>query len=635
MKPDSVSLTQALQALAQKQGIALWVGRTTDEVGRSDAMTLAHKSAMPFLPVSYAMQKWHVGPLTQPGKTGCASCVQEWEANNQPQKTLTDVRRTDAPLALGAGLSPCETVAILSELVVMLCEQDKVSDDTLAPSFASYYRFDESSQLIDRHPLMPLPGCPCCGHLPADSARAAKITLRERLKSSPDQFRTVNEALSETRLREHYVDYRSGLIRHLFKSTTSDILPMVGSEMALLGETAQENGYGRTGSVSGSVQVAILEALERFCGHAPRARKTAVRDSASGLTRKGQPFVHPKTFILHDDSEALSHKRTTRPYSDDLEHNWVWAHSFASDSAVLIPEQLAYYRVDPTAAQPVNRYVYECSNGCAMGGSVEEAIFYGLLEVIERDAYMTTWYGRITPVELDVTHCPNNDIRFMLACSEARGYQVHVFDITMETGVPTIWAMIRNPADDAPVASYCAAGAHPDPEKAILGALVEIITSMNVYEKSMPEMAARARELVNDHAKVESMHDHVLLYSQPETLSYLDFLFSGAPKQPLTTQFADWYQNARSRSLTDELKNLLQRVCAHFGDVVAIDQSFEGLKPAGVNAVKVFVPGTHTISFGHQYRRASLARTNQALSFRQLPVLEHAHALNPLPHNFP
>ncbi|MET9239211.1 YcaO-like family protein [Nonomuraea sp. NPDC003709] len=32
---------------------------------------------------------------------------------------------------------------------------------------------------------------------------------------------------------------------------------------------------------------------------------------------------------------------------------------------------------------------------CALGGSMAEALLYGLLETVERDAFLMTWYGRL------------------------------------------------------------------------------------------------------------------------------------------------------------------------------------------------------------------------------------------------
>lgn len=121
---------------------------------------------------------------------------------------------------------------------------------------------------------------------------------------------------------------------------------------------------------------------------------------------------------------------------------------------MLVPEQLVYYRLPDPEDRPANRFVYEVSSGCAMGGSIEEATLNGLFEVIERDAFLCNWYGQQTPVELSLRDASNPDIHFLLARSEAQGYKLHAFDIGTGFGVHCIWAMILNPAEKAPVKAY-------------------------------------------------------------------------------------------------------------------------------------------------------------------------------------
>ena len=68
--------------------------------------------------------------------------------------------------------------------------------------------------------------------------------------------------------------------------------------------------------------------------------------------------------------------------------NWVWGYSFLQERPILVPELLAYYSLGYGEG-----FVYETSNGCALGGSLEEAIFHAILEVVERDSFLLTWYA--------------------------------------------------------------------------------------------------------------------------------------------------------------------------------------------------------------------------------------------------
>ncbi len=70
--------------------------------------------------------------------------------------------------------------------------------------------------------------------------------------------------------------------------------------------------------------------------------------------------------------------------------DWVWGYSFLKERPILIPELLAYYSLGYEEG-----FVYETSNGCALGGSLEEAIFYGIMEIVERDSFLMTWYAEL------------------------------------------------------------------------------------------------------------------------------------------------------------------------------------------------------------------------------------------------
>jgi ribosomal protein S12 methylthiotransferase accessory factor len=346
--------------------------------------------------------------------------------------------------------------------------------------------------------------------------------------------------------------------------------------------------------------------------------------------------IDPRQFVLHDNTDGSQPLRVLTDYHDELVHNWVWARSFAKGDSRLIPEQLAYYRLKNQPDAPINRYVYECSNGCALGSSREEAILYGLFEVIERDAYLTTWYGRIPPVPLDLSTALDPQIRLLHCQASALGYELYVFDITMESKVPAVWALLVNPATDAPVKSYSAAGAHLDPEKAVISALVEVMTSMMVYEESLPAYQQKAASMLADVSLVRDMADHVLLYAQAETLDWLSFLFTETAAVSLQRRFADFYQQPAEQNLTALLQQVIARCVAAYGDVLVVDQSFAALAPLDLHAVKVLVPNTHTITFGHQYQRVSLARVNQARIARKLASYADRQALNVhVPHNFP
>lgn len=575
-----------------------------------------------------------LGPYTKGGGAGCFGCLQLWMHNNLRQPAhWSAVVATEAALARQpqSPLAPSARQLYL-ELLSSLVTTRWLSPEAPSESTGSVLRLKTRTMETSRHNFIAFPSCPSCQQLPVDLPERARVRMQPRLKRRATDYRAPNPALSVERLRERFVDRRSGLVKHVFHDLASDLMPLYAAEMPIMGSPTTEKGFGRTETRRTSETVAILEILERFAGHTPRRTQTLVRASYNEVRDQA---IDPRDFVLHAPEQQHEPGFALAPYSDDLQVDWIWAHSFRRDAPVLMPQQLAYYWLADTPQSPVNRFLYDSSSGCALGGSVEEAMLYGLMESVERDAYLTTWYGRFTPRELDLSTVNDARVQALVARSDAEGFELHVFDARLDIDVPVIWSMIVDPRPDAPVKSYCAAAAHFKPEQAIFSALVEVVTSMAVYQRTFPGLRERAMELYLDDSKVQTMEDHVLLYSVPETIERFDFLLAGGPKVAVRDAYAEHARAPKHMDLTRDLDTLIERVLRVADDVLVVDQTFPALREAGLNCVKVITPGLMPVSFGHQHRRVSLERVNRYRRSRNLDQVASRHDLNPFPHNFP
>jgi ribosomal protein S12 methylthiotransferase accessory factor len=78
------------------------------------------------------------------------------------------------------------------------------------------------------------------------------------------------------------------------------------------------------------------------------------------------------------------------------------------------------------------------SNGCAAGNTVEEAVLQGLLELVERDAVAIWWYTRAVRAEVDLASFADPSFSRLMDAYDQRGRELHVLDLTVDTGVPHI-----------------------------------------------------------------------------------------------------------------------------------------------------------------------------------------------------
>jgi ribosomal protein S12 methylthiotransferase accessory factor len=559
---------------------------------------------------------------------GCLHCLRGWIANNHrvPTHWATTPaaearRRSQAPWPAGA-----------EGLLVPL-----LADAGLRPGAARrgdvWRRIDWADFSVTTHRFLRDSACWACAErapLPADSPERARLALAPRPKARPEDTRHPNPQLSAAVLRERFVDRRSGLVQRVFHDLTSTLTPMFGAEMPIRGSDAIERGFGRAATRAASEMVAQLELLERYCGHQPRSHRVAERGSYEQLhARLGSLVVDPADFVLHEAAQLDHPDFWPEPYSPALPFDWCWAHSLRDNRAKLVPLQLAYYWLAQPPGRPVNRFVYDSSSGCALGGSLEEAALHGLYEVLERDAYLTRWWGRLTPRPIIEDSIAERDCRALIARARAQGYELHVFDMRLDIDLPMALAMIVDPRPDAPVKSYCASAAGAHWGRAIFGALVEVTSAMAVYAHTMPALREMARAMAADASLVREMHDHVILYSAPESFAKLGFLFGGEQVDLRTLPARQPHAD-----LTAELQQLVQATLAVARDVLVVPQGFDALDDLGLTCAKVLCPGLTPVTFGHHARRVDLARVNAAAQAIGRPALA-AHELNPEPHNFP
>lgn len=498
---------------------------------------------------------------------------------------------------------------------------------------------DLPTMRTDRHEFLPDPTCPLCGGLPADRAEDAVVTLLPRPKPGPRTLRSRDLDDEDEALRRRYVDPVTGFIRSV-QVRRSDATPSVAAGAELSARTGDHAlrpriGWGRTFRTGTAVSTAIAEALERFGGERPGGRRTAVRGSYRDL---GQAALDPRTLGLYPDERYDQPGFSFRRYTEDLVTNWVWGYSFGRRSAVLVPENCAYYRVDDPLDRP---FVYEISNGCALGGSLEEAILHGILEVAERDAFLLTWYARLGVPRVDPRSAADRGLPLLVEClRQNTGYEIGLFNTTVEQGIPCFWVMGVDRTDDpARPKVLCAAGSSLYPEKAAVNALHELAPMLDPDSHRRNFTSAdrmRAAAMVRDPSLVRVMADHSLLYGHPDAFDRFAFLLEDPPQ----ATFADVaYDPAwgRSLDLAVDARSVIDRYLASGLDVVVVDQTTPELAAGGFACVKVLIPGTLPMTFGYAARRtdglARLASAPVTLGHRSMP-LEPAE-VNPHPHPFP
>ncbi len=577
-----------------------------------------------------------VGPCVVPRQSGCVACAETRRRSIRDEDAdyfgLLDSFKDEIASPRNSWLTKLGAEILANLLADEVANVVGQRDQPRTRNAMIYLELDGLRTSV--HRFLPDPLCPLCGELPEDSAEAAQVAASSRLKAAPTSYRVRSLSDEKDRLANLYVDSQSGVVSDLNKYG-SNIFPSAVAPAGLRHGYGTEIGFGRKLDYESSELTAVTEALERYGGIRPGGKKTIVTASHDEL---GESALDPTLLGLPSEDLYERPGYPFVPYRQDLKISWVWGYSFRSCRPILVPESYAYYGAfyGPIKDRP---FVYETSNGCALGGCLEEAILYGMLEVAERDAFLMTWYARLRAPIIDPLSARDHSPALMVERVESlTGYAVRIFDITLEQGIPCFWAMAIDEHDrTGKPKALCSAGAHLNPEKALINALLELAPQIGRMSSYYQENRKRAMEMIEDPYKVLTMEDHSLLYCAPEVFERLTFLTDSTEQRPFEDRFESYYTRPKHRDLLQDLNEALASYHNGGLDVIVVDQTTPEHAAGGFSCVKVIIPGTLPMTFGHHARRTEgLERLRQVP--HELGYYPRALAdadINPYPHPFP
>lgn len=270
------------------------------------------------------------------------------------------------------------------------------------------------------------------------------------------------------------------------------------------------------------------------------------------------------------------------------------------------------------------------SSGSAFHESLERAIWAGLCEVAERDAFSLFWLNQWPVKEITVEDSIallSGDSYFELAQRlsyiKNAGLKLRCFDITTDFKVPTVVAVVQG--SEFPLATFGAA-CSADPIKAICKSIDEVflVRAAQLSGKDSARVPS-----FSEFSWVSSLRDHSDLYALWKDTPAFDFFVNEKTEKQSVSDFEkkDWWSEPESFSRLEEFCSMLQR---DFGfTVLYSDCTLDDVSKFG-RGVKVSVP---------QMQPISVANSVKWLGCRRLALHAAKHSLkkasNPYPHPFP
>ena len=483
-------------------------------------------------------------------------------------------------------------------------------------------------------PLVADPDCPACSTSPDPATELSTLGRTPRAKIAPDVFRSVG--LSEYPIEiDAVANPVCGILgpsaHAAFDNTTT--MPVTGySYVRGLLYLYEFFWSGHANSIAESRILAVLEGLERYAGLLSRGLPAPEWATLEELHEAGRLALDPRNCTLYPAKFYEDNAPYFTEFTPSLSIPWVLGRNLVKDRTELVPQRLVHYLDQAGPA-----FVDECSNGCATGGSPEEAVFHGLMELIERDSFLLTWFARFPAPEIDPRSSGAKDIDLMVARMAREGYEVRMFDTRVDISVPVVTGVAVR-TDGKPGKLCYAAGASMDPIQAIRAALCEIASYVPSFGHRMEAGYDEARCMEEDFGLVRELKHHALLHGLDSMAPYSDFLLGTRRARPVDEVYADWgLRRPRHIDLSEDLRWLVKLLAERGFDVYAVDQTTPEQRSLGLSTFATIVPGLVPIDFGWYKQRAfymdRVLTAHRSAGLRKYDL--SAADLNPVPHPFP
>ncbi|HEU4766848.1 MAG TPA: TOMM precursor leader peptide-binding protein [Pyrinomonadaceae bacterium] len=562
----------------------------------------------------------YVGPFWRAGRHGCPRCLlmRVTDSPNGPDQQGREVVYFE-----GLDLTPVGTGPAVSHVVATLVEEMLAKAQTSTSALPEVTVYNSQTSEITTHLLVPDSTCLACGSRSRSTLPQFAPDNQPLLKTAPDSLRLNPIKADELKLYTSPV----GLFRNLKIDLQS---PFGASSIEVPATKGRpiEPAMGRALTYRDSRAIAILEGLERYCGMHCGGNRTRVRASFADVADRA---IYPPSMGIHPAESYASDQFPFREFAPDVVVDWVEAYSFAREAAVLVPERVAFWgpRIDGEVS-----FLYETSNGCALGSCFEEAILHGLRELVERDSFLLTWYRQLELPEIDLRNDVDPEFRSMLGKSELfTGFKFRAFVSTMEYGMPSTWIVAEGQDPNGP-AVLAGAGAHPDPREATLGGISELTKLALAIKHYYSERRPEGLEMLNDPFLVQKLEHHPLVNCLPEARGRFSFLLD-RPTDPIPLASISSTACLTSNDLRADLALAVRGLLDAGMDVIALDQTMPELARSGLVCVKVIVPGLLPMTFGHVNRRTeNLPRLTSATVLPYNSALPADAELRQNPHPF-
>jgi len=442
------------------------------------------------------------------------------------------------------------------------------------------------------------------------------------VNNSLDLFKRIKKAVK-------IIGKKYSIVRNLYEVSRYNDEPKLFQYSAELYDTcnlsdSRESVDKFAGGASFSQEKAIIkslgEAFERHC-LAIFKKSQFIKTSACELGDKAINLFS----IVNFSRRQLSNKNFKLfNFTADTQFNWVKGYSITQHKPLFIPAQLIYVPYNCCDDDKIIRF--PITTGAANGGSLEEAIYKGICEVVERDAFMITYLNKLPREKINLTN--NKKFSYIYNLFKRYSLELFVFDITTDIEIPSFLAVIVDYTGVGP-AICLGLKASLDPNEGIIGAIEEAQHARPWLRDLMLKNEGLQRPK-NGNFNLSNLEERGLSWSDKKMIKHLDFLLKNKNSKNICKIPLKLVSN-NSKSFEKTLMILKK----HKLEMAFVDVTTPEINKIGFKVVKVIIPELQPLYLDENFKYLGgkrLYSMSKILGYTKNETKEED--LNKIPHPF-
>jgi len=288
-------------------------------------------------------------------------------------------------------------------------------------------------------------------------------------------------------------------------------------------------------------------------------------------------IIDPKRFCFFSKQQLKESNLNSFSYDHKEKYYWTEANELTSNIQYLVPAQLIYCPYNYVNEKVI---MLPISSGAALADDHETALYKALCELLERDAFITTYLLSVTPCRINLEQV-SLKVATHLTSFRKFNLNVELYYLKTLVKIPTILSVIT---DNHPTSPAIAIGLKTDfdIDNAILGAIDE------AYQvRSWQRFCLVTQNFRSENYTEKANLQRALFWSNPRNSYLLDFIRKSATEVSL--------KKISTSKLSSRLKLLkLKRLIKSSNiNIYYKDVTHPELAKSGIKVIKCISPDLH------------------------------------------